>query len=63
MPYHLNGKLAIFGFATYFLFWGILIGFMTHYALQSGNFVKLIAVILSGLACSVVMIFQDTSEI
>ena len=60
MRYYLNEKLTTFLFVTYFLFWGFLIGFLTFAALKSGNFVKLLAVICAGLACSAVMIFQDT---
>ena len=63
MRYYLDKKLTTFMFVTYFLFWGFLIGFMTYSALDSGDFVKLLAVIFSGLACSVVMIFQDTPKV
>ena len=62
MRYYLNEKLTTFLFVTYFLFWGFLIGFLTFAALESGNFVKLLAVICAGLACSAVMIFQDTPK-
>jgi hypothetical protein len=60
MRYYLNEKLTTFLFVSYFLFWGFLIGFLTFSALESGSFVKLLAVICAGLACSAVMIFQDT---
>jgi hypothetical protein len=60
MRYYLDEKLTTLLFVTYFLFWGFLIGFLTFAALESGNFVKLLAVICAGLACSAVMIFQDT---
>jgi len=62
MRYYLNEKLTTLMFVAYFLFWGFLMGFMSYAALESGNFVKLLAVICAGLACSVVMIFQDTSK-
>ena len=63
MRYYLDKKLTTFMFVAYFLFWGFLIGFMTYAALDSGEFVRLLAVIFSGLACSVVMIFQDTPKV
>ena len=62
MRYYLNEKTTTFLFVAYFLFWGFLIGFLTFAALQSGNFVKLLAVICAGLACSAVMKFQDTPK-
>jgi hypothetical protein len=63
MRYYMSENVTTFIFVTYFLFWGFLIGFLTLAALESGNFVKLLAVICSGLAYSIVMIFQDTPKV